>query len=121
MQGIVGIKNHKIHCFIGNNPEEQLQPQDIYVDVRIALDFSKSSKSGSLKDTVDYVRVAQICTELAVTRRYRIMETFAWEALQRLHSDFDLQWAWIRIKKPSALPTAEHTYVEFELKRDQIL
>lgn len=115
MLGIVGVENHKIHCIIGNNPEEQLQPQDIYVDIRVKVDFARCTHSDRLKDTVDYTRLAHICSELATTRRYRIIETFAAEVLQRLVQEFDIQWAWIRIKKPAALPSADYTYVELEL------
>ena len=38
--GVIGFEHYKIHCVIGNNVQERLLPQDIYLDLRVEQDFS---------------------------------------------------------------------------------
>lgn len=113
--GIIGIESHRISCIIGNNPHEWEQEQDIFVDVKVETDFSACAASDKLTDTIDYVQLAELCTELATKQRYHLMETFAVDVLEKLlHGYPSIRWAWIRIKKPGALPSSAYTYVELE-------
>jgi dihydroneopterin aldolase len=118
MYGMIGIENHKIHCILGDTPEEQSQEQDLFVDFKVEADFYKTAQTDDLADTVDYVALAKICTDLATKRRYRMMETFAFEVIQVFLRDFPVRKAWVRIKKPAGLFTADFTFVELEGVRE---
>lgn len=117
MNGIIGINNLQIHCIIGNNSEERIITQCLLVDVKVKGDFSRCGVSDRIQDTVDYTQIAQMCTELAIGRQYRLLETFAWEAVHRLLEELQVQWAWICIKKPGGLESAQQTFVEFSATR----
>ncbi len=115
MKGYIGFNHHKIDCIIGVYPDERLKAQTIYVDLKVEIDFSKCSQSDQITDTVNYEALAQICTELACRGRYQLLEVYAVEALREMLNRFDILKAWIRIKKPAGLPTADYTSVELEL------
>ena len=117
MNGIIGFKNHKIRCIIGTLPEERENEQEILVDLKVKVDFASCIKSDNVQDTVDYVTLAEICTNLAQHNKYQLIETYASNVLDKILSDFNVKWAWIKVKKPQALPTAEYTTVELKRER----
>lgn len=67
-----------------------------------------------MKNTIDYVLLAQLCTELAEQKEYLLLETFASDILDNCMRRFNAVWAWVQISKPSAIPTAAYAYVELE-------
>ena len=117
MKGLIGIEHLRIRCIIGVNPEERESEQDIYVDLKVQADFTKCSVSDSIRDTVNYIHLKDVCERLAQTKRYRLMETFACEIVNQLLKEFDIQWAWIRVKKPQAISEAAFAMVEFEKRK----
>ncbi len=117
MIGEIGFEQLKIRCIIGCCPEERTQEQEIYVDLKVGADFTHSAASDNIKDAVDYVRLSEICTEMARTNQYHLQETFAVEVLKKLLNEFDIQWAWIKIMKPKALESAHYATVELKLEK----
>lgn len=113
MKGLMGFENLKIHCIIGINPEEKNKPQDIYIDLKVQYDLTRCFKSQSIKDTVDYARLADI-VRLEAQNRHGLLEIFARRVLDSIFEEFDVNWAWIRIKKPQAIPEAQWAFVELE-------
>ncbi len=118
-RGRIGIFQHKIPCVIGVYPEERLYEQDLIVDLQVEADFSSCALTDQIEDTVDYETLADLCTQLAQERKYQLLETFACEVMQALFERYEIRWAKIQIKKPSALPTAEYAMVELEQKREE--
>lgn len=114
MQGIVGFEHYKIRCVIGVYPSERVRKQDIYVDLRVRTDFSRCVASDELRDAVDYIVLARLCHDLAQARSYKLLETFAEEALTKILLNEEIMWAWIRIRKPKALPGAQCGFIEME-------
>lgn len=112
--GVIGIHKHRIDCVIGVYPAEREQTQTIYVDVKIKIDLAASINSGSVMDSVDYVAIADLCTELAQNRKYYLLEQFASDILDNCKNLFKANWAWAQIQKPSAIPSAAYAYVEME-------
>jgi dihydroneopterin aldolase len=117
--GILGIKQHQIQCIVGIYPNERVKEQSLFIDVKIKLDLSACLASGQMEDTVDYVLIAQACTELAQKNQYVLLETFAFDLLDHCLKHFRAEWAWVRIQKPSALPSAACAFVEFERSKSK--
>lgn len=115
--GFVGIRQHRIECIVGIYPEERVKTQTLFVDVKLKLDLAACLASGRMEDTLDYVLIAQLCTELAHQKKYALLETFASDILDGCLSHFKAVWAWVRIEKPAAIPTAAYAFVEFERGR----
>ncbi len=118
-KAIIGFHQLKIPCLIGLHPEERTHPQLLIVDVKIQLDLKACFKSEAIQETIDYVSLAEVCQRLAYTKHYFLLEIFAKEILDEYFHKFPLQWAWVRIQKPSALPAADYAYVELEREREE--
>lgn len=118
MKGYIGFRGYEINCVIGVYPYERLNPQTIYIDLVVETDFSKCIESDNLEDTVNYEQLAEICKVLAINKKYRLLETFAAEALQEIFRQFKVPKASIFIKKPNALTLADCSTVELELIND---
>lgn len=114
MKGIIGFENLRISCIIGVYAEERQKEQPIFVDLKIKLDLSKSIQTDSIQDTIDYVNLSKICLDLAKTHHFNLIETYARNVLTVIFQTYPVQWAWIKVRKPNALPHADHAFVELE-------
>lgn len=112
--GILGIHQHQIDSIIGIYPNERQKKQKLLIDAKIKIDFSNCLRSENIENTVDYVMLAQICTELANQTHYLLLEAFASDILNEYMKRFNAIWAWVKIQKPSAIPSAAYAYVEME-------
>lgn len=118
--GLLGIHQHRIDCMIGVYPEERLQVQTLFIDAKVKLDFSHCIASDQVQETIDYVLLANICTQLAQKNKYFLLETLASDILDQYIERFNaVVWAWVRIQKPSAIPSAAYAYVELERRREK--
>lgn len=114
MIGIIQIRDYKIHCVVGHYPHERKEDQEIEIDVDLKADFTECVQTDSVEDTINYEQVCRICRDLAESNRYHLLETFAFEALNKLFEHFPLLWARIRVKKKGAIALAKYAAVEME-------
>jgi dihydroneopterin aldolase len=114
MNGLIGLEQHKIYCIIGVYPEERNHEQEIYVDLKVETDFSRCIISDHIEDTINYVLLADICTALAQTKKFQLLETYAFAVLEKLLNDFAINWAWIKVSKPMAIKSVKCTTVELK-------
>ena len=115
--GNIGFDDHRVTCIIGELADERINVQDILIDLKVEADLSKCVKTDSVHDTIDYVAMAELCTRLAQIGQYRMLEMLAWQITEKMLQEFPILSIWIRIKKPGAIPTTKHSYVE--LKRNK--
>ncbi len=118
MLGTIGFDNYKIRCIIGELPEERIKQQSIFVSIRVLSDFSQCVQSDNLNDTVDYVAIAKLCTEVAKKGNFYLVETYANRVLDTLLDSFPIQSARITVKKPLGLEDADHSIVELEKNKE---
>ncbi len=114
MMGIIGVEHHHISCVIGVNPEEWVEEQSIFVDLKLEADFVSCAGTDSLRQTIDYVTIANLCTKIAKSKQYKLLETLAWDLIHQVMETFKVNWVWVKIKKPKGLSSAQYTFVEFE-------
>ena len=114
MEGMIKIEAFRIHCIIGAHAHERKVDQELLVDLEMKLNLAEPVQTDSIVDTVDYEAVCNVCKELAETRRYHLLETFAYEALHAVLRSFPLKWVKIRVRKSQALPLVKYAIVEFE-------
>ena len=117
MQGIIGFNNYHIRCIMGERPEERQVEQSIYVSVRVRSDFSACAASDDLKDTVDYVSIADVCLREAQEGKYFLLEAYASRVLDRLLENHGVLEASIEVKKPLGLPSADCSFVELTKRK----
>ncbi|MCC5833021.1 MAG: dihydroneopterin aldolase [Chlamydiales bacterium] len=114
MEGTIKIEDFRIHCTLGAHAYERKVEQELSLDLEMRLNLAEPVRTDSIVDTVDYEAVCALCKELAQTRRYHLIETFAYEALHAILEAFPLTWAKVRVRKPGALPLARYAVVEFD-------
>jgi FolB domain-containing protein len=79
---VIELRQLSVQCIVGVYPAERGTPQPLELDVALYLDTRKSAAAGSLRDTVDYARLAGELRFLLETADFRMLETAA-EALCR--------------------------------------
>jgi len=117
MEGLIKIEKFRVHCVIGAKPYEREIEQEISIDLEMRVNLAEAVQTDSIVDTVDYSKVALTCQNLAKTRRYHLLETFAFEALNEILNEFPVLWAKICVSKKQGLALAKSTSVELEKKR----
>jgi FolB domain-containing protein len=116
-EGIIGFDNLCIPCVIGIHPHERTQEQKIHIDLRVSADFAPCVETDSLENAIDYELLAKICTDMARTNQYKLLETLAWEILDEILDRFPIFWASIVIKKDQALSNADRSIVELKKRK----
>lgn len=114
MHGILGIHQHQVQCVIGIYPEERQREQVIAIDLKIQVRLARPALYGGIEGTVNYVCMADLCNDLAQNHRYLLLEALAIDILDQCVGRFQAVWAWVRVSKPAAIPSAAYAYVEFE-------
>lgn len=114
----IGIKNLRIDCIIGVRDFERETPQPVFVDAELDGDFTAAADSEQIADTVDYGRVAGLLAELAHTRRFQLLETFASESARALLDEHSrVSAVRIEVRKPGAVERADFAFVRCALNR----
>lgn len=109
--GIIGFENYKIDCIIGVHENERMQEQSLYLDLKVMQDFALDD---TLSSTICYEELGSFCKTLAQTKKYHLLETFAYDLITALTNEYKIKWAHVKIKKPSALVLADCAFVELE-------
>lgn len=107
---IIGINNLKITCIIGILPHEREEEQDLLVDIAIEV---KKDPLDTIQSTYDYRSFKKICQKIA-KEKLNLIETFAERLLQELLKSPIVLHAKCTIKKKSAEPEADYSYVTLE-------
>ncbi len=112
--GTIGFEGCKISCIIGNNEDERINPQDIFIDLKVIYDFSKAAEEDCFEDAICYAALADTVKDLAIKKQYKLLETLACDIIDTLMTNFKLSWVFVKIKKPGAIHFAQCSFVELE-------
>lgn len=121
MPGLIGFEHLPIKCIIGVYPEERLKEQEIFVDLKVEANFGPCALSDQINHTVNYAMLAKLCTEMAQTSQYQLLETYASHVLQKLIDEFAINWAWIKVKKPMAASSSYYMTVELKQVKERYM
>jgi len=104
---------------IGVTPEERTMKQRLSIDVEIATDISQAARSDSLKDALDYSKVATVVTEVCRSRDFHLIETVAELLAGRILAEFLAPRVRILVRKISPVlePRVNHVSVEIVRSR----
>jgi 7,8-dihydroneopterin aldolase/epimerase/oxygenase len=102
---------------IGVTPEEQTMRQRLSIDVEISIDTTKAARTDSLKDALDYSKVAAVVQEICRSRNFHLIETVAEQLADRLLSDFPMPQVRILVRKISPVLEPRVSYVSVEIER----
>lgn len=117
MLGTIGFNDLRVSCIIGIEPHERTDEQELIIDFKVEIDFTRVSISDDIQDTVNYVALANYCRELAQQKKYLLIEKYAAAVVKGALDLFPIKSAWVLVKKPSAIADAAYALVEFKQER----
>ena len=100
-------------CRIGIYEWEQKTPQDVWVDVELAIDASTTAASDDVADAVDYAQLVKAVIGEAKRRPCRLLETLAERIAARVLDVSGMPRVRVRVKK-KAMPEIGYAAVEIE-------
>jgi dihydroneopterin aldolase len=104
---------------IGVTTEERTMKQRLSIDVEFGTDILAPARTDSLKDALDYSRVARRVMELCGSRDFHLIETLAQLISDRLLEEFPMQQVRILVRKISPVLEPRVNYVSVEILRSR--
>ena len=87
--GRIEVKNIRLYAYHGCLDEEGKIGSEYRVDLAVKADLSKSAKTDTLSDTIDYVHLNRIVKEEMAVRT-KLLETVADKLLDRILKELPL-------------------------------
>ena len=115
----ISIIDLEITCIIGILPNERVKEQTLLLNINLDVDIGDSTFTDDINETIDYTKIAEMATQLAITKKYKLIESLCSD-LNNLFLDTYkiIQQSIITVKKPNALPKAK--YAAFSMKKSRI-
>jgi dihydroneopterin aldolase len=104
---------------IGVTPEERRTRQRLSIDVELFIDTSKPAQTDSLKDAVDYARVAAAAAEVCGSKDYHLIETVAGKIAEKVLAGFPVSQVRVLVRKISPVAEPRVQYVSVEIIRSR--
>lgn len=113
----IRIKNLLIRTYIGFNPEELVNKQDVLINIEIETDIPEVAlKTDEPVDILDYKTVTKRVIELVQQGRFKLLEVLTKKILDLLMEDQKIKRAKVEVDKPHALRFAESVSLIMEAR-----
>lgn len=114
----IRIKNLLLRTYIGFNPEELVNKQDVIINIEIEAEIpEKAMAADEPVDIVDYKTITKKVIALVQDGRFKLLEVLTKNILDLVMDDPKVKWAGVQVDKPHALRFAESVSVEMEATR----
>jgi dihydroneopterin aldolase len=99
---------------IGVTPEERTIRQRLSIDIEIFVDSARAARTDSLKDAIDYSKIATLVMQVCSTRDFHLIETLAELLASRILVDFPTPQVRVLVRKisPVVEPRVDHVSIE---------
>ena len=116
--GRITVKNLTIYSYHGCFVEENKIGAEYNLDIWVEGDFSKAETTDLIRDTIDYVAIADIaCNEMSIASQ--LIEHVARRILSRIQSTWpDIQKSGLTIKKNAPPMNQQVESVEYTIEQD---
>ncbi len=120
MQNIIRIKKAVFYAYHGVMSEEQSVGGKFEADVDIYTNFQEAAEKDSLKQTIDYDKAYKFMYQLALDRKYYLIETLATKIADGLLLKFShIEKVAVRIRKNNPPLGGVVDWVEVEVVKTQ--
>jgi len=111
----------RIDCVasIGVTPEERTMKQRLSIDVEFSTDAHLPALHDSLKDTVDYAKVAAVVMQVCEARPFHLIETVAEHLAAQILKDFPIPQVRVLVRKLSPVVEPRVEFVSVEVVRNR--
>ena len=115
----ISIIDLEITCIIGILPNERVKEQTLLLNINLDVDIGDSTFADDINETIDYTIIADMATQLAITKKYNLIESFCKDLNNLFLETFQaIQQTRITVKKTNALPKAK--YAAYTMKKSRI-
>lgn len=111
------LEQVKVQTKLGVPDWERMVSQTIILDIEIGYDLSKSCKSDSIDDTIDYGVVVSRIRETLSQKSFKLVEALAEHISQIILDEFGVLSVKIKVAKPGILPGLKALGVMIERKK----
>ena len=104
---------------IGVTAEERTIRQRLSIDVEVLVDAARAARADSLKDTIDYSRVATLVMDVCRGRDFHLIETLAELLAARILAEFPTPQVRLLVRKISPVVEPRVSHVSIEIVRSR--
>ncbi|KJF44381.1 dihydroneopterin aldolase [Draconibacterium sediminis] len=114
----IRVKDLLIRTYIGFNPDELVNKQDVVINLEIETDIPESAlESDEPEDIFNYKVITKKIITLVQEGRFKLLEVLTKRILDTIMEDEKVKWARVEVDKPHALRFAESVSMEMEASR----
>ena len=111
----IRVKNLLIRTYIGFNPEELVNKQDVIINLEIETDIPDHAlEADEPIDIFDYKTITKKIIALVQDGQFKLLEVLTKNILDLIMADEKVKWARVEVDKPHALRFAESVSMEME-------
>jgi len=115
---LIRVKNLLLRTFIGFNPEEIDNKQDVVINIEIEADIPEEALLADEPEGIyNYKTITKQIIELVQDNRFKLLEVLTKNILDMIMADERVSWARVEVDKPHALRFAESVSFEMEAER----
>ncbi|MHA7111440.1 dihydroneopterin aldolase [Sunxiuqinia elliptica] len=114
----IRVKNLLLRTFIGFNPEELVNKQDVIINLEIEVSVPNEAIEADEPDGIyDYKVITKQVIAYVQEGRFKLLEVLTKNLLEMIMKDDRVRWAKVEVDKPHALRFAESVSFEMEAQR----
>lgn len=114
----IRVKNLLIRTYIGFNPDELINKQDVIINIEIETDIPISAlESDDPIDILDYKTITKKVITLVQDGRFKLLEVLTKSILDLIMESDKVKCAKVEVDKPHALRFAESVSLEMESRK----
>lgn len=111
----IRVKNLLIRTYIGFNPDELINKQDVVINLEIETDIPLAAlESDEPLNIFDYKIITKLIIALVQEGRFKLLEVLTKNILDLIMKSEQVKWARVEVDKPHALRFAESVSLEME-------
>lgn len=116
---IIRVKNLLIRTYIGFNPEELRNKQDVVINMKIRANVDEAIQNDDVENSYNYKTITKKVIKLVQEGKFKMLENLTQQILDLILLNPQVEWASVEVDKPHALRFSESVSVELEANRDK--
>ncbi len=118
---IIRIEKLRLRCFIGFNPHELKDKQDVVITMELYTDIRKGGETDNPDDILNYKTVNKAVIAHVEASRYKTLEALATNIAKVAVVDCAAPHIKVQVEKPGALRFTDNVMVIIERKTEDFI
>ena len=114
---VIRITNLRLRTYIGFNPEEKVNKQDVVINVEIHYPAESACHSDEVDNALNYKTVCKQIIQHVESNRFQLLEKLTSEVLSIAADHESVSRAVVTVDKPHALRFADSVSLTLEWQR----